>query len=203
MPFRITVMPVMAVEDCVATGRYDAVLAVMPESECSDLFPWPDVGSVPRVVVAVSDLGRRRPLTEAQVAAVKASGQSVVLPDPSHARAIVEFGRRAEAEGWRSVLVHCHAAVSRSPAAALILAAMQDGPGREAESAERVSRMSPFCDFAPNMTLVGFADDLLGRGGALSAACVERFYAVEYAVEYDDELGRRGIQVERPSPAAP
>jgi len=147
MPFRITVLPIMAVEDAVSTGRYDAVLAVMPETETNDAFPWPNVGCVPRTVVAVSDLGSRRQLTAEQTEAYLAKGG--IPPDMVHVQAIIDFGLRAEDEGWRSVLVHCHAAVSRSPAAALILAAMQDGPGHESESANRVAKLSPFCDFAP------------------------------------------------------
>jgi hypothetical protein len=175
MSYAIVVMPLLGVEGSVETGRYDAVLAMMPESECGGCFVWPDVGDLPRVVVGCSDLGAIGLLTDAEVASLRASGKNVVLPTPDHVRDIIAFHHRAEASGWQRVLVHCHAAVSRSPAAALILAALQDGPGAETASAERIAKLSPFDDFAPNLTLITYADQLLERGGKLVQACRDRF----------------------------
>lgn len=193
MSFKITVLPVMAVEDAVATRRYDAVLAVMPEHECCERFPWPKVGMVPRTVIGVSDLGADGPLSEDEATEILAlCGADIVLPAREHVEDILAFGRTAERAGWRSILVHCHAAVSRSPAAAVILAAQQDGPGREQESAERIARLSPFGDFAPNLSLIHYADDLLDRKGALLAACREAF--PDLALD-DDEWARLRAEV--------
>jgi predicted protein tyrosine phosphatase len=66
------------------------------------------------------------------------------------------------------LLVHCHAGVSRSTAAtALILA--QAHPGRPArEVFEAVSRLRPRA--WPNLLLLEFGDELLGRGGEIVAA---------------------------------
>lgn len=188
MSFSITVLPVLAVEDAVATGRHDAVLVVMPEHECKPPYCfWPDVGETPRMVVAVSDYGGAGPLSEEEAAAIMTCSRSIIVPGREHAQAILDFSRTAVAAGWRSVIVHCRAAVSRSPAAAVILAALQDGPGQERGSAERIAVLSPFGDFAPNLSLIHHADDLLAREGALLAACRAVFPALDM-VEDDRNL---------------
>ena len=62
------------------------------------------------------------------------------------------------------LLVHCHAGVSRSTAAAAILLA-QRNPGREAEAFRYVARIRPGA--WPNRRMVDIADRLLNREGRL------------------------------------
>lgn len=102
--------------------------------------------------------------------------QGIVLPDRTHAARIVAFGERvlerARSDSVR-LLVHCHAGISRSTAAAYAISAMELGAGYEAEAAERVRRAQAAAH--PNALLIHHADDVLGRGGRLLAAAGEAF----------------------------
>jgi predicted protein tyrosine phosphatase len=75
-------------------------------------------------------------------------------------------GELDRAPGETHLLVHCHAGVSRSTAAAAILLA-RCNPGRETEAFEAVAQVRPGA--WPNRRMVELADDLLGREGRLSA----------------------------------
>lgn len=66
-----------------------------------------------------------------------------------------------------SLVIHCLAGVSRSPAAALIALSL-DAPGREREAASLLRRAAPFA--SPNRLLVQLADTALGCAGTLVAA---------------------------------
>jgi len=76
-------------------------------------------------------------------------------------------------------LVHCHAGVSRSGAAAYALAC-RDLPERDPR--EIMSKMP--ATLRPNRLFVEIADRLLGRGGLMVEACAERHrvYVPRYAV---------------------
>src|SRR5580765_1815991 len=79
---------------------------------------------------------------------------------------LLEFGRELPVESH--LLVHCHAGVSRSTAAAaLILAqAYPERPARDALDA--VARLRPRA--WPNLRILEFGDALLGRNGEIVAA---------------------------------
>ncbi|HEX4181087.1 MAG TPA: hypothetical protein VHY32_09880 [Caulobacteraceae bacterium] len=66
------------------------------------------------------------------------------------------------------LLVHCWMGVSRSPAAALVLACAADPSRDEGDIALALRRVSPCA--TPNPLVVALADDLLGREGRLVAA---------------------------------
>lgn len=84
-------------------------------------------------------------------------------PDESHLRLLLDFG--AAWTGERPVLVHCMAGVSRSSAAALILACQRNAAGAEAAIARRLRAAGGWT--SPNRRMVQIADDLLGRRGRL------------------------------------
>ena len=86
-------------------------------------------------------------------------------PQRGHVAELLEFGRSLDA-GTRHLLIHCHAGVSRSTAAAAILMA-QPNPGREDEAFLALLDMRPHA--WPNTRMVQFADALLERDGALVA----------------------------------
>jgi predicted protein tyrosine phosphatase len=75
---------------------------------------------------------------------------------------LVEFLRASPPT--ESILIHCAAGVSRSPAAALIAMALA-APGHDCEAARILRAAGPFV--SPNRLLVQLADVALGRGGAL------------------------------------
>ncbi len=92
-------------------------------------------------------------------------GFGIVLPAEEHIRAIVAFGD-ALAPGTK-VLVHCMAGISRSSAAAWIMAA-NAAPGREADMLRYILHIRP--QAVPNRRMVGIADRLLGAGGRMIRA---------------------------------
>jgi len=68
----------------------------------------------------------------------------------------------------RPLLVHCWAGVSRSTAAALIIACQRTPAGAEMEIAHALRMAAPYA--TPNPLLVALADELLGRSGRMIAA---------------------------------
>jgi predicted protein tyrosine phosphatase len=82
----------------------------------------------------------------------------------AHVRSALEFGRtHADA----SLMIHCMAGIGRSPAMALAIMAERLGPGKEQEAFEWLVSARP--EAVPNLMVVGHADALLGRNGALQA----------------------------------
>ena len=99
------------------------------------------------------------------------------LPQRSDVERILAFGRDllAEPAGVGHLLVHCHAGISRSTAAlTMILAqACPERPAADAMAAVVNIRHKAW----PNLRMIEFADDLLGRGGDLVAAVRARHTA--------------------------
>ena len=88
-----------------------------------------------------------------------------ILPSAEHILELIEF-----ASSWgrqTPLLVHCHAGVSRSMAAALILLCL-DADGREAEAGQLLRSRAPHAH--PNRRMIALADQLLRREGRLIAA---------------------------------
>jgi predicted protein tyrosine phosphatase len=86
----------------------------------------------------------------------------LIEPDMELIRAILDFGR-----GWtahRPMLIHCWAGISRSSAAAFLIACERN-EGCEHEIAGELRRRAPFA--TPNRLMIALADELLGRGGRM------------------------------------
>lgn len=87
------------------------------------------------------------------------------------------------------LVVHCFAGISRSTAAAYVIAAALNPSRDEAELARTLRRRSPSA--TPNRRIVAIADDLLGRGGRMRAAIdaigrgADAFEGVPFALEID------------------
>jgi predicted protein tyrosine phosphatase len=89
----------------------------------------------------------------------------LIAPDAAAVQTIVNFGREATPE--IPLLIHCWAGISRSSAAAYIIACDRN-PGFEAAIADELRVRSPLV--TPNRLMVALADDLLGRDGKMTAA---------------------------------
>jgi predicted protein tyrosine phosphatase len=89
----------------------------------------------------------------------------LIAPDATAIQAILDFGREATAQV--PLVIHCWAGISRSSAAAYIIACDRN-PGFENDIADELRRCSPVV--TPNRLMVALADDLLGRSGAMTAA---------------------------------
>jgi len=88
----------------------------------------------------------------------------LIAPQDAHLERLLAFGAALEASNVAHLLVHCHAGVSRSTAAAAILMA-QHNPGREADAFLALLDLRP--QAWPNTRMVEIADRLLARQGAL------------------------------------
>jgi predicted protein tyrosine phosphatase len=99
----------------------------------------------------------------------KEIGRPQTPPRAVDAAAIIEFARRLK-DCRGTVLCHCQAGVSRSPAVALLCLATWTGPGHERYCVEHLRRVRPCA--VPHRGLIVFGDDLLGRGGKLVEAVI-------------------------------
>ncbi|MGB7973953.1 MAG: protein-tyrosine-phosphatase [Roseiarcus sp.] len=93
-------------------------------------------------------------------------GPDILLPQREDVEAILTFGRDAAEAG--GLLIHCHAGISRSTAATLMILAQAHSHEAEDELAERLLTTRP--QAWPNSRMITFADELLERNGRLSAA---------------------------------
>jgi predicted protein tyrosine phosphatase len=101
-------------------------------------------------------------------------GPGVVLPEMADVETILTFGQDVDASDGEHLLVHCHAGISRSTAAMLMMLVQSDPSQDEDDIVERLRRIRP--QAWPNSRMIDFADELLARDGRLSAA-VGRLYA--------------------------
>ena len=94
-------------------------------------------------------------------------GAGRIHPASSDIEKLVDWSRSLSDSRVKHLLVHCHAGISRSTAAAAIILA-EKNPGREAEIFEEIDRIRP--RNWPNSMMISLADQLLACGGALNVA---------------------------------
>lgn len=90
----------------------------------------------------------------------------LTMPGEEHVRRLLGFAY--EWDRAKPMVVHCYAGVSRSTAAAYIVAAALNPAQGEAELAAMLRWLSPSA--TPNPRLIAVADVLLGREGRMVAA---------------------------------
>jgi predicted protein tyrosine phosphatase len=84
----------------------------------------------------------------------------------SEVAALLSFCQNQEQS--RPLLLYCEAGVSRSPAAAYVIACDRSEPGNERRLATELRAAAPFC--TPNARLIALGDQYLQRGGAMVRA---------------------------------
>ncbi len=89
-----------------------------------------------------------------------------IIPAEHHVRSALTFARQWEQP---SLLIHCHAGMSRSPAIALAIIADWLGARREEEALRELLKVVHLC--TPNGLIVEIADRVLERKGRLVEAC--------------------------------
>jgi predicted protein tyrosine phosphatase len=92
-----------------------------------------------------------------------------ILPAEKHVLQLIEFAKVWDRN--EPLVIHCHAGVSRSTAAAFIIACALAPSRRESEIADAIRQASHTA--TPNRRMVAIADAMLKRGGRMSAA-IER-----------------------------
>jgi predicted protein tyrosine phosphatase len=118
-------------------------------------------------------------------------------PTPGHVEQVLRFGRQIGAERLSTLLIHCHAGVSRSTASAASLLAQAFPDVAPNAIFTHLGAIRP--QAWPNSLMIAFADEQLGAGGALLEA-LRRFHGRRLA---GDPLlaealcaGGRGVEVE-------
>ena len=168
-PAAIHVAPLSVVQDVARQLRsYDLLTLLSPDTD----------------VAALAALTPQRRLHLTFHVIVEAR-DGLILPSGEMIAAMLDFSRART--GGTSLLIHCWAGISRSSAAAYILAC-DDHPGREGELASALRASAPFA--TPNRLMVALADDLLGRNGAMVDAIArigrgaEAFEGAPYRFEF-------------------
>ena len=111
-----------------------------------------------------------------------------LAPSQGDVERLLEFGRELNQPAQSHLLVHCHAGVSRSTAAAALILA-QAYPERPAgEALDAVARMRPRA--WPNLRILEFGDALLGRDGEIVAAAAALYRRV---IDRDPFIGEAMI----------
>jgi predicted protein tyrosine phosphatase len=91
--------------------------------------------------------------------------EGLIAPDRGTVGAILDFARSWT--GDQPMLVHCWAGISRSSAAAYMIACARN-PGHERDVADELRRRAPFA--TPNRLMIALADDALQRSGRMVEA---------------------------------
>ena len=86
------------------------------------------------------------------------------LPSVDDLKAALAFDREDA-----SLLIHCHAGISRSTAIALAILSQRLGPGKESEAMDELLRLRP--EAVPNLHIKGWQTKSWGGQGACLAPC--------------------------------
>jgi predicted protein tyrosine phosphatase len=89
-----------------------------------------------------------------------------ILPGEAHLHQLMAFGRKWDRT--RPMVIHCWAGISRSTAAAFVIACMLNPKRDEHELAQTLRAASPSA--TPNARLVEIADSILDRQGRMITA---------------------------------
>jgi len=143
---RLLVGPISAVQRLLNAQRVDHVLTlVSPGAEAPPV-------AAPRTLLRFNDIVEAR--------------AGLVAPSPELIATILALPGRLARDA--TLLIHCHAGVSRSTAAAYILACAARPAGEEPALAAHLRAACP--EATPNALMVALADEGLARGGAMARA---------------------------------
>lgn len=144
------VCPLSRLEETVTLARADRVISLLAEGK--ELRRPATIRAENHLVLSMHDIVEVQP--------------DMTPPAVAHVESLLDFARSWDRA--RPLVIHCYAGISRSTAAAFIVAAAL-APGRdEHELARALRRASPSA--TPNQRLVAIADDMLARAGRMKAA---------------------------------
>ena len=116
--------------------------------------------------------------------------ESLTPPTEADVAALLAFA--ASWDGTRPLMVHCWAGVSRSTAAAYVIACARTARGREEAWAARLRDAAPTA--TPNALIVAHADRLLDRDGAMIRAveAIGRGAETDWGAPFELDLTAEG-----------
>jgi predicted protein tyrosine phosphatase len=151
-PFRLTICGIPELDEHCGAGVTHVLSIIGPD--------WPDpptFAAFPphhRLTLCFHDVIEPRP--------------ELLPPTTADVERLLAFGREPALAADGHLLIHCHAGVSRSTAAAALILA-QARPDRAArEVLDAVTQLRPRA--WPNLRMIELGDALLGRNGELAAA---------------------------------
>jgi predicted protein tyrosine phosphatase len=143
---RLLVAPARHVAALLATDEVDQVVSLIsPDAEPPEL----STSGPPGLILRFNDILESR--------------DGLVSPSLEIMETILDLAGTS-----RTILIHCHAGISRSTAAGYALACHQAGPGHEADLAMTLRTLSAAA--TPNPRMIALADELLGRHGKMISA---------------------------------
>jgi predicted protein tyrosine phosphatase len=107
------------------------------------------------------------------------SESGLTPPLIDHVSAVLAFGKSLPKKTPVHLLVHCHAGISRSTAAAILVLAQREPKRSEHEIVAEIVRQRPKA--WPNLRMIEMGDDMLLRQGRLIEAVRNRHHAVAAA----------------------
>jgi len=108
---------------------------------------------------------------------VIAPGPEAIAPNEDHVAELLAFGRDVEVAGnLAHLLLHCHAGVSRSTAAAVLLLAQEDPTLPPEAVFDEIARIRPRA--WPNLRLLELGESALGRRGEITGAVAAQYRRV-------------------------
>ncbi len=144
---RIVVGPLDTVDMLIVAHRPDRVVSLLAPDQGG-----PEVGDRPYLRLDLHDISLPQ--------------DGLIPPGAEAVKQLLEFA--AGPPQPDVLLIHCWFAISRSPAAAYVVACALCGEGSETGLAEALRAASPEC--TPNPRLVALADAQLGRDGRMIEA---------------------------------
>lgn len=147
----LLVCPLSQVETARTLHRPSHMISLLSPNSVDGAWPSSDTGGA-HLRLAFHDIARPR--------------KGLIAPNAALVARLLDF-----ADGWdvaRPMLVHCWAGVSRSTAAAFIVACRRAPDRSEADIAQALRAAAPYA--TPNPLMVALADAALNREGRMSAA---------------------------------
>lgn len=140
-------------------------LIVVPKSKVAKHLLSRSSGHLYKTMISIGDPGSRYPTGYRNVASRirvecedSADETNAQAPTRRDVHSIVSFAPVVAQLGGRC-LIHCEAGISRSTAAAAIIARVLAGPGSESEAVALIRKLVP--EAAPNRLMIRYADELI------------------------------------------
>jgi predicted protein tyrosine phosphatase len=146
---RLIVCPLAELDTALTANPSHVLSLISPDAEA------PDAKAANRLVLRFND--------------ISGPHEGLTAPSPADIETLIAFARAWT--GPAPLLAHCWAGISRSTAAAYIIACLHHAPGTERELARLLRYAAP--EATPNRLMIALADEILQRNGQMTQAIAE------------------------------